>query len=270
MAIWAPSLASLSSAIARRAGVLRALERDDRLGRGVVGSREVDGLGARGRDRELVDVDVERLLAGLDRLVEAGLDPRDVALGEAELVGNRVGHGGLEALAVGRVVVAEPRVVRRIVGRDRERAGLDQRQVGRLAVGEGRDWLLGAPSEPSESAGAHADVRTRAAAAMAVRPPLGVNFMRRSVEVRRSSSRQISRLGHVLLVAFLLASSAFSGFSRGAAAGRSPRCAACTPGSRGVRPCAARARVCPSRRPAGRPSAPSRRSSGHRASARPR
>ena len=72
---------------------------DDDLRGLVVRRAEVDGLLALVGDRELLQVEVEVLRAGRDGLVEGGAHPDDVVLGEAELLGDGVGDGGLEALA---------------------------------------------------------------------------------------------------------------------------------------------------------------------------
>ena len=121
-----------------------ALEHDDRLVHVVVRRAEVDDLRAGGRDRDLVDVEVERLLAGRVRAVERHVRPLDLRLREAELLRDRVGDRGLEALAGRRVVdlplralhlaAAEPRRVRRVVGADRELALVDERQRALLAL----------------------------------------------------------------------------------------------------------------------------------------
>ena len=60
----------------------------------------------------------------------------DVGLVEAELIGDRVGDGALEALAVGRVVVLEVGREGRAVGGDGERAGRERLEVlGRAVLG---------------------------------------------------------------------------------------------------------------------------------------
>ena len=139
----------------RRGGAGRPLERDHRLGSGVVAIGEVDDLRAGRGDRDLVDVEVELLVAGRVGVVERHLDPGDVGLVEAELVGDGVGHGRLEALAVGRLVVAEPRLVRRGVGADGQRS----RRVAGPVV---RSHARGRPrsrSSPVVRCGAQADQR---------------------------------------------------------------------------------------------------------------
>ena len=130
-------LGVLEAREARDVGVRRVGEGDDTLLGLVVRAGEVDDLLALARDGELVDVEVERLRAGLDRLVESLGDPGDLLGREAELLGHRPGDGTLVALAVRRVVVGEPRLVGRRVGRDGQRAGLVELEVGRLALVEG-------------------------------------------------------------------------------------------------------------------------------------
>jgi len=98
-------------------------------------SRVVDVVRPLGRDRDLVDVEVELLLARRVGGVERLLDPDDVVLREAQLLGDGVGDRRLEALAVAGVVLGEPRFVRRGVGADGQLAVLLQRQVGGLAGG---------------------------------------------------------------------------------------------------------------------------------------
>ena len=127
------------------------LERDQGLGGGVVAVGEVDDLGPLRRDRDLVDVEVEVLVARLVRRVERHLDPRHLVLGEAELLGHGVGDGRLVALAVGRVVVDEPRLVGRRVGADGQRARRAQRQ---LVGGAGVDGSGSVASASSEEVGA--------------------------------------------------------------------------------------------------------------------
>src|SRR6185312_8967239 len=101
---------------------------------GVVAGGEVHGLGALRGDGDLVDVEVEVLAARRVGVVE-GLDhPLDLVLAETELLGDGVGHRGLEALAVRRVVVVEPRRVGGRVGGDGQLALLVQRQRARAAV----------------------------------------------------------------------------------------------------------------------------------------
>ena len=72
--------------------------------------------------RELLDVEVEVLGSRCDRLVERGAHPHDVVLREAELLGDGIGDGRLEALAGLGLVVDDPRGVRGLAGRDRELA----------------------------------------------------------------------------------------------------------------------------------------------------
>ena len=82
-----------------------ARQRDDALAAVVVAVGEVDDLGALRGDRELVDVEVEVLVARLVGLVERRRHPLHLVRREAELVGDGVGDRRLVALAVGRVVV---------------------------------------------------------------------------------------------------------------------------------------------------------------------
>ena len=124
-----------------------ALEADDRLVDVVVRGAEAEHLRPLGRVRDLVDVEVERLLARRDRLVEGRVDPDDLALGEAEPLRDRVRDRRLEALALGGVVdlprpalrlaAREPRRERRVVGADRELPVLDEVEV-RLGAAAGR------------------------------------------------------------------------------------------------------------------------------------
>ncbi len=134
MPTWAPSREALQARDGRRLGRLAALERDDGLAHVVVAGREVDGLLALGADRHLVDVEVEGLHAGREGLVEGDALPDDGALVVAELLCHGVGDRRLEALAVGGLVVLEPRLVRRLVRRDRQLAG---GLGGQLALGAG-------------------------------------------------------------------------------------------------------------------------------------
>ncbi len=119
-----------------RVGEVGALRRDDRLVGLVVGRGEIDCLGALWRDRDLVDVEVEvlrpRRVGGVERLGH----PVHLVGAEAELVGDRVGDGALEALAVRRVVVLEVRRVGRLVGGDGERPALERVERVGLTVGE--------------------------------------------------------------------------------------------------------------------------------------
>ena len=123
----------------RRVRAGRPLERHDGLRGRVVRRREVEVGLALVADRHLVDREVEVLGARRDDLVEAGDGPLDVVLVEAQLVGHRVRDGGLEALAVGRVAVDDPRLVRGVGRGDRQDAVLDRGQravrrgVGRAA-----------------------------------------------------------------------------------------------------------------------------------------
>ena len=114
----------------------RRLERDDRLGRRVVRVGEVDPLRALRRDRDLVDVEVELLLARGVGGVERHHVPLDRVLGEAELLRDRVGDRALEALAVRGVVVLEVRRVGGLVGPHGQLAVVHQRElVGRAGIG---------------------------------------------------------------------------------------------------------------------------------------
>jgi hypothetical protein len=122
----------------------RVLQRDDCLLGLVVRRGEVDGLGALRGDRDLVDVEVVVLLARSVRAVERLDDPLDLVLGKAELLGDRVGDRGLEALPVGRVVVLEVGREGRIVGRDGERVRRDRIElVGSAVFGLDFSCLLG-------------------------------------------------------------------------------------------------------------------------------
>jgi hypothetical protein len=72
--------------------------------------------------------------AGEMMLLNGGDGPGHVVLGVAELLGDGVRDGALEALAVGRVVVGEPRLEGWAVGADRELAVLQRLQGLRRAV----------------------------------------------------------------------------------------------------------------------------------------
>ena len=141
--VWAPSLQVLQVGEAGGRGGRRVLERDDRLRRRVVAVGEVDDLGAGRGDRDLVDVEVEVLGAGLVGGVERHLHPGDLVGGEAELVGDGVRHGGLEALAVGRVVVDEPRA--RTPGSRCRRSGFPASVSGRFSVAHASRRRAGPP-----------------------------------------------------------------------------------------------------------------------------
>src|SRR5207253_7183725 len=84
-------------------GDRRALLDDERLVDVVVRVAEGDDLRALGRVGDLVDVEIEALLAGGERLRERDIGPADLRPGEAELPGDRVRDGGLVALAAPRV-----------------------------------------------------------------------------------------------------------------------------------------------------------------------
>ena len=115
MPTWAPNLKSFRPAIVVTAGDRVVRQRDDRLVHVVVAVGQVDRLGALGAERDLVEVDVEVLGARARYALSNGTTIQvDVVLGEAELLGDRVGDGALEALAVGRVAEL-PRRGRRAV-----------------------------------------------------------------------------------------------------------------------------------------------------------
>ena len=149
---WAPELERLQVGDARRRGSGCPVHRDDGLLDGVVAVAEVDRLLALGRDRDLVDVEVEVLGAGRVGAVERHDDPLHLLLGEAEVLRQRVGHGGLEALAVGRVVVHEVRRVGRAVGaRSSACPGVRSGRFARLqssALPVGVAAVVGASSVP--------------------------------------------------------------------------------------------------------------------------
>ena len=124
-----------------------ALAADDRLVHEVVRLREVHRLRALRVVRDLRDVEVERLLAGAEGVVERGHRPLDLRLREAELLRDRVGDGGLVALAAVRVAdlprlrllgAAEPGRERRVVGADRQRRGVEQAELVLRAAGNRR------------------------------------------------------------------------------------------------------------------------------------
>src|SRR5207244_10647148 len=106
----------------------------------------------------LVDVELEALRPGLERLLEGDDDPVDVALLEAELPGDSVGDGALEALTRVRVAdlphgplrwrTAEPGREGRVVGADRQLAFVDQVElVDRTAGTLRRSRLLRAAAD---------------------------------------------------------------------------------------------------------------------------
>ena len=124
-----------------------ALAADDRLVDVVVRHREVDGLRALGRVRDLGDVDVERLLARPERVVEGHDRPLHLRLREAELLRDRVGDGGLVALAavgvgdlprLGLLRAPEPGREGGVVGADGEDTVLDEVERALGAAGDRR------------------------------------------------------------------------------------------------------------------------------------
>src|SRR6476646_8100239 len=76
-----------------------ALQRDERLVHEVVALREIDRLCPLRAVGHLRQVEVERLLPGPVRVVEGDDGPLDLSRGEAELLRDCVGDGGLVALA---------------------------------------------------------------------------------------------------------------------------------------------------------------------------
>src|SRR5205085_4934333 len=140
-----PELVLLDVGTGFRRGDRRPFEPDQRLVDVVVGIAEVDALRARGRVRDLVDVEVEALRARLERLLEGDDHPVDIAFLEAELPGDRVGDRALEALARVRVAdlprrpfrrgAAEPGRERRIVGADRQLSLVDEVELVDGATG---------------------------------------------------------------------------------------------------------------------------------------
>src|SRR5580765_8142474 len=138
-----PELVRLQSCDRRRARDLRSLDDDQGLVDVVVRVAEVDRLRPRGRGRDLVDVEVELLRPRCESRVEGDHDPFHLAVGEAELLGDRVRHGALVALAGIRIadlprrflVTAEPRRERRVVRPCSQLARGDEVQVRLLAGG---------------------------------------------------------------------------------------------------------------------------------------
>ena len=103
----------------------------------VVGVTEGDRLLALLGDRVLLQVEVEVLGAGLDRLVEPGAHPGHVRIGEPESTRDRVCDGGFEALLRLRLVVLDPRAVRRVAGGDGELAFGERLAGSALVAGAG-------------------------------------------------------------------------------------------------------------------------------------
>ena len=134
----------------------RSRVRDDRLVDEVVRVRERDVPRTLRRERDLRHVEVERLVAGPERVVERDCAPRHLALREAELPRHRVGDGRLVPLAARRVRdlprllrrAAPPRRERRVVGREAELALLDEIEV-RLRAASGLRGLRRASRSPS-------------------------------------------------------------------------------------------------------------------------
>ena len=104
----------------------RALERHDRLVGGEVRQREVDVLGTLRGDRVLLEIHVEALRSGLDRLVERGAGPHDGIALVAHLGSDGVGNGGLESFAGLRGVVEYPWEEGRFAGGDGEDTVFDR------------------------------------------------------------------------------------------------------------------------------------------------
>ena len=136
-------------------------ESDDGLVRRVVRVTEVDGLLALVGDRELLQVEIEVLLAGLDGLVESRAHPRDVCIGVAELAGNRVRDGRLVALLGLRLVVLDPRRVGRVAGADGELALGEGLACGAVVAaagtGRGRSGVAGGVAAAARGEGQRAD-----------------------------------------------------------------------------------------------------------------
>jgi len=95
------------------------------LGGVVVAGGEIDGILAFRSDRELLDVHVEVLGARGDGGIEGGAGPLDLVLAEAHLLGDRVGDGGLIALAALGIVVFDVGRVCGIPRGDGQGTGID-------------------------------------------------------------------------------------------------------------------------------------------------
>src|SRR5919204_2593628 len=120
------------------AGDRAALDPDERLIDVVVRPAEVDLVRALLGVRDLVDVEVERLRARPERLLERDGDPMDLVLREPELLRDRKRDGAFEALARPRVAdlpervfrrAAEPGRVRGVVRANREPARTNQMEL---------------------------------------------------------------------------------------------------------------------------------------------
>src|SRR5918999_4571009 len=120
-------------------GDRRAGHGDQTLAHVIVGVAEVDGSIALGRERDLVDEEVEVLWTRLERLSERDLHPFELVGGEPQALGDRVGHRALVPLP-GRGVVElprrslrgsspEPRGERGVVRADRESPRREEVQV---------------------------------------------------------------------------------------------------------------------------------------------
>src|ERR1700730_3431039 len=137
------------------------LQRHQRLLDVVVAVGEGDRLRPCRAVGDLVDVEVELLRPRRVRAVERLVGPGDLRRLEAELGRHRVGHRALVALAVGGLVVDEPRRVDRLVGRHGEHAlGVQLALDGGVAAGRGRAAV------PARSRG-RADAAARALAGAA-------------------------------------------------------------------------------------------------------
>ena len=117
-----------------------SVEGDDRLLAVVVRQREVDDLVALVGDAVLLEVEVVVLVAGGDGLVEAGADPGDLVVREAERLGDLVHDGGLEAFAALRCVVDDVGREGRLAGRHRQHARPRTRRRCRDHRWPGRWW----------------------------------------------------------------------------------------------------------------------------------
>jgi hypothetical protein len=135
---------------ARGALSSRTFEADDGLVAREVRQREVDVLGALGRNGELLDVEVKVLGAGLDGGVEVCSDPGQGVAFEAHFVGNGAHNGGLESFAGLGGIVDDPGEERRVAGRcgedavfDRVRTGVGGCFFGRLLDGLSNGFFVG-------------------------------------------------------------------------------------------------------------------------------